>query len=192
MLPLFMLPGLITFMFVAGIHLSSGVEKSTTLLLVLLFIYLSVSQNHNGILFYSEKKTDPPHSKYAHSNLSKEQQEKYARQLTQLMESKLLYQNSRLSMGTVAMKMGISHHALSQVVNQSFGMSFPDYIEKYRIGLAIKLIADPVSLNWKSDYLGKKCGFSSRTYFSTSFKKVTGETLVSYLQKNGRNADHNS
>jgi AraC-like DNA-binding protein len=142
----------------------------------LVFIYLFISLFGNQELLYKSENTDDNENKYATSNIDINRVDEYARKIEELMESEKLYLTHNISIKEIAAILNLSSHHLSQVINQQFEMSFPDYINKKRINKAIELFNDPKSEKYTIEYIASDCGFCNRVSFNNAFKKFTQKT----------------
>jgi AraC-like DNA-binding protein len=99
-------------------------------------------------------------------------------QLEQFMTEKKVYKNEDINLADTALSLGISHHQLSQLLNERLSMNFNTYINSYRIEEAKKLlIAYPDRTVLTVAY---EVGFNSKSSFYESFTKITGITPVEY------------
>ena len=71
--------------------------------------------------------------------------------------------------------MSLSSRLLSQVINERAEVSFPDFINKYRIEEAKRLLTNNHN-NWKILVIGLEVGFSNKTSFHRYFKKYVNLT----------------
>jgi len=97
------------------------------------------------------------------------------------VESELLYQNSELTLASLAELTGVGIHHLSEVINQHDGRNFNQFINEYRVNdVCVRLKNDT-----KSNVLdlAMEAGFSSKSTFNAMFKKVTGMTPTQYRKK---------
>ena len=99
----------------------------------------------------------------------------YLQKIKQTMEKSMPYLDSEFSIKDLAERTGISTHNLSQIINDTFGKNFFNYINDYRLDYASRLICDPESeLN-----ILRVCyesGFNSKSVFNTAFKRKFGMT----------------
>jgi YesN/AraC family two-component response regulator len=79
--------------------------------------------------------------------------------------------------------LNISPSYISQIVNSSTGNNFATYINHYRVEDAKKFILDKEFQNYSLLAIGLECGFSSKTTYYNSFKKITGLTPNAYRKK---------
>jgi AraC-like DNA-binding protein len=124
-----------------------------------------------------------------------ERQEKYRRSLIQglstgkimarlqeLMEEERIYRELELRLDDVAARLLITPHQLSEFVNDQLGVSFPVYVNKYRVDEAKELLlADP---DRSTLSIGFEAGFGSKQAFNTSFKQQTGMTPTEFRRSN--------
>ncbi|WP_422657889.1 AraC family transcriptional regulator [Paenibacillus sp. EC2-1] len=82
------------------------------------------------------------------------------------------YCDSSLSVYRVAETLNISSSYFSKIFNESIGYTFPEYVNHLRMEKAKELIQDYPELSITD--ISKKVGYSSNSYFTTSFKKKYG------------------
>lgn len=75
-------------------------------------------------------------------------------------------------------KRGMS--SLSKVINVHARSNFSDYINKYRVEEAKRLLASAKFSEYTIVSIGLECGFNSKSTFYTAFKKFTGETPIAF------------
>lgn len=78
-----------------------------------------------------------------------------------------------LNLKTVADKVFITSGYLSLLFKQQLDINFVDYLNKYRIDMSKKLLAD---IKYKTYEVAYKVGFKDEKYFSQMFKKYTSQT----------------
>ena len=133
--------------------------------------------------YYDFTAQSAPCQKYAKSGLDSEQQQKYSRQLEDIMKSKQAFLRSDLTLPKLAEEVGCSGNHLSQVINSEFGASFFEYLNQYRIDYARELLSGADSRNSSILDVAFTVGFNSNSAFYTAFKKHTGMTPAQYRQK---------
>lgn len=104
----------------------------------------------------------------------------YFQKLELLCKDQHIYTDSTLNREKVAEKLGISAGYLSQIVNTITGDNFAHYINQYRVKAVKEMISDPEFENYTLLTMGLESGFTSKTTFYNSFKKVTGQTPNEY------------
>ena len=119
--------------------------------------------------------------KYAKSSLSEERKQDILKKLNGLENNFFL--DGNLSMAGLAKQIGVSHHHLSQTLNEALGKSYGEYINELRIGYAQKLLIDQPHV--KIEEIAEQAGFNSKSTFNTAFKKLTGQTPSQYRSVGG-------
>ncbi len=88
------------------------------------------------------------------------------------------FDDPALSAAQVAETLGISVSHMSRVMSRSLGFGFPELLQKTRLEHACALLVsqpdDSIAL------LAQQCGFSSASYFTSSFKRKFGMTPSQY------------
>jgi AraC-like DNA-binding protein len=97
-------------------------------------------------------------------------------QLAHLMEHDKVYTDSSLDLPNLARRMSISTHELSYLLNKGFGQSFFQYMNTHRVEEARRLLRDPAYRHLNMLGIAFQSGFSSKTTFNTTFKKITGQS----------------
>jgi len=121
-------------------------------------------------------------SKYIKSGLQDNVANDYYSSLIQLIESEKLFLDSKLSIKTVADKLGIKVNHLSQVINQKSGKNFFKFINDYRVEEAKKLLSSPANQKFTILAIAYDCGFNSKSSFNTIFKEYTGQTPSDFIR----------
>ncbi|MBD3903205.1 helix-turn-helix domain-containing protein [Chryseobacterium sp. Ch-15] len=104
----------------------------------------------------------------------------YFEKLELLCKDQHIYTDSTLNREKVAEKLGISAGYVSQIVNTITGDNFAHYINHYRVEAVKEMISNPEYENYNLLTMGLEAGFTSKTTFYNSFKKVTGQTPNEY------------
>ena len=117
--------------------------------------------------------------------LTDEELQEQKSNLLQLMEVEKPFLDFDLSLVKLAASMKISTHILSYVINNGFDENFYQFINRYRIEEAKKLMADLETNRLSLLGIGFSVGFNSKTVFNTTFKKVTGQTPSEYKKQIG-------
>lgn len=110
--------------------------------------------------------------------------EMVAHKLTVAMESKKLYLNPLLSVKTVAMEIGTNTKYVSLYLNHNLGMTFYDYINRYRVEEACRIIESMVDNDRiNMEEVSRQAGFNSVSTFNRHFRKVKGTTPIDYFKR---------
>ena len=97
------------------------------------------------------------------------------------------FRNKEIKLQSLAQKIGLSSHKLSVLLNSHFHKSFIDYINQYRVNWIKESIKNPdIMQNFTLEALAYSAGFSSRSAFYNSFKKLVGMSPVEYSKKPGK------
>jgi AraC-like DNA-binding protein len=78
----------------------------------------------------------------------------------------------------------IPAHHMSAIINREYDLSFPDFINKYRVNFVIDNKNTKKYNQFSLEGLASEAGFNSRSSFTNAFKKVTGETPSTYFKQN--------
>ncbi|MEO1246736.1 MAG: helix-turn-helix domain-containing protein [Pseudomonadota bacterium] len=127
-------------------------------------------------------------SKYAKSGLCGEQLAAYKERLEFAMRSQQVYLRSDLTLPKLAALVDCSVNHLSQVINAGFGMSFFDYMNRYRVEHAKGLLAELEGKGSAVLNIAFTVGFNSNSAFYAAFKKYVGQTPAQYRRANSKDA----
>ena len=118
--------------------------------------------------------------KYQHSPLTKEEKEQYLSRLLAYMESQRPYLDPSLTILNLSKKLSISSRYLSQVINETLRVNFFDFVNKYRVNEAKRLIIDSAANHRNFLDILFDSGFNSKSVFNHVFKKHTGMTPTQF------------
>ncbi len=125
--------------------------------------------------------------KYQGSKLTPEARERYVQALKPYMERAKPHLEPSLTLAQLARRLSIPPRYLSQVINESLGMSFYDFINAHRVEEAKHLLADSVGRKNILEIL-LEAGFNSKSVFNRIFKVHTGLTPSEYKQRQVKSA----
>jgi len=94
--------------------------------------------------------------------------------LEKLMSEDKPYKNPIIKLNDIATKLNISSHLLSQLLNDNLGKSFTLFINEYRVKESKRIINSDTKFTLEA--IGFDSGFSSKSTFYSTFKKITGVT----------------
>jgi AraC-like DNA-binding protein len=100
-----------------------------------------------------------------------------------LMESEQLFLDNELSLPELAVKLFVSSHDLSYLLNEGFGVNFFQFINTYRVNEAKRLMSSGKHRHLNMLGIAYNAGFNSKTTFNTAFKKETGLSPSQYIQQ---------
>jgi len=108
--------------------------------------------------------------------------EDYLKVLLRYMNECKPYLKEDCNIQTVSEKIGISVHHLSNILNQRFEKSFPDFINEQRINEAKRILSSYHLGKITIEAIGTECGFGSKSSFNKTFKKHTNLTPTEFRQ----------
>ena len=153
-------------------------------LFVFLIGYYGIRQ---GVIFTDargpEEKADPIHKpKYEKSALKEDQAGKYYQDLLEHMKDNKPYLESKITLPQLAGEMKLNPNYVSQVINDSFGQNFYDFINSYRVEEFKRRLNTKTAPNYTLLAHGLDSGFSSKSSFNEVFKKFTSQTPSQYFR----------
>lgn len=102
-------------------------------------------------------------------------------ELEKLMVSERCYEDEDLNLMTVAKRLELSTHQLSELVNSRFGMGFPKYVTKHRVEAAMQMLVNEPKTSVLS--ISMATGFKSQSTFYTAFKDHTKLAPAAYRKQ---------
>ncbi|MEQ9404907.1 MAG: FtsX-like permease family protein [Cyclobacteriaceae bacterium] len=124
----------------------------------------------------------PLGNKYKKSTLSPAIKASILDKLDSVMTDQKFYLRDDASLSSLASELGATTHHLSQVLNESKGISFQDLLAQHRIREACRLLKDPAESQIKIENIAAKVGYNSKSAFNTAFKRRTGVTPSMYKE----------
>lgn len=115
--------------------------------------------------------------KYQRSALGAEQAASIAKKLQHAMEQDRLYLDAALSLPKLARHIGCSPNYISQTLNETLGLNFFDYVNRYRVQAAAAQLRD-TDLSVLD--IAMNVGFNAKSSFYTAFKKELQQTPSQY------------
>ena len=146
---------------------------------IVLIIYITGFSVLRKSLFFQENNVRSP-KKYEKSSLTEEIQSNTLKKLEEIMHTEKPFLDAGFSMPTLAKKLGISTHHLSQILNEELGQNFFDFLAGYRIREAQLLLKSEDSHFIKIEEIGQMVGYNSKSSFNTAFRRITGTTPSEY------------
>jgi AraC-like DNA-binding protein len=120
---------------------------------------------------------------YARSGLTDARAQSLLSALDELMRSEKPYLEEDLTLPSLALRLGVAPQLLSQLLNQSLGRSFHDYIADHRVRDVMRCLQDPAYDGQTVLALANDAGFRSKTAFHQAFRRVSGTTPSRYRQQ---------
>jgi YesN/AraC family two-component response regulator len=81
-----------------------------------------------------------------------------------------------LSLDQLSAQLSVKPRMLSQLINETLNQNFFDFVNRYRIEEAKRLLTNPVDKKITVLEVLYEVGFNSKSSFNTLFKKYTGLT----------------
>ena len=129
------------------------------------------------LLFHKDRKT-MLFGKYQKGKIQVSKAAELITKLDLVIKAQKRYKQPKLKLEQVAEEMGLTAHQLSQLLNDNVGKRFSEFINDYRIQEACEIIKSNTSLSLEG--VGFEVGFSSKSTFYATFKKVMGTTPAKY------------
>lgn len=120
---------------------------------------------------------------YSKSGLNEEEANTHLKKLLFIMENDKPYTNDKISLLDLANMVGISSHNLSEIINTKIEQNFYDFINTYRVEEVKKLIKKDIDQTYSILAHGFEAGFTSKSAFYSSFKKITGKTPAQFRRE---------
>jgi len=140
----------------------------------ILLIFLLFKNNRENVF------KDIP-KKYNSKKIENEEANQLKAQLHIAMLKRQFYKNTNIKLKNIADEIGISSHKLSQLLNDNLGKSFAQYINELRIEEAKRLLVE--NNQFTLEAIGFEAGFSSKSTFYATFKKIVGQTPAEYKKQ---------
>jgi AraC-like DNA-binding protein len=106
----------------------------------------------------------------------------FAENIDSMMREHKPYLQPDITLDMLAEILGIPSRDLSLVFSRHFDSNFYEFINRYRIEEAQKMLADPQHKSKTITHIYLEVGFNSKSVFNTFFKKHLGQTPSQYRQ----------
>lgn len=124
-------------------------------------------------------------AKYQRSALHTELASSIAAKLQLAMQQDQLFLDASLSLPKLAKHIATSPAYLSQTLNETLGMNFFDFVNRYRVAAAKQQLTSTAATALE---VAMNVGFNAKSSFYTAFKKETGLTPQQYRQQQRQSA----
>jgi AraC-like DNA-binding protein len=162
----------------------SGTAGMTVYLFIIALAYSALGQSR--LRFANGWQPAPANDKYQRSGLREHSAEYYLDKLNRLMATERFYLEGDLSLKSLADRVNISPHHLSQILNENLEKTFYDYVNEQRVEYAkqalLKELERPIT------DIAFESGYNSRNSFYNSFKRHTGMIPSEYRRKHRASA----
>ncbi|RNC86099.1 MAG: AraC family transcriptional regulator [Balneola sp.] len=136
------------------------------------FIYVT---GYLGYSYGSKKETSVSTPKYQHSSLGSVEKKKISQKLIEVMGSNKLFLQKDLTLQRLAISIDMQKHHVSEVLNDELGEKFSDFVNRYRIEEAKKLLLEKHEV-LTIHGIALESGFSNKTSFNKAFRRFVGCT----------------
>ncbi len=150
-------------------------------------IFSMASMSFHRPEFFFIQQLISPKKKYASSPLNENQSQLLAKQIQDFVEEKNIFLQENLRLPQLAAELNLSPQQLSQAVNQAFGLSFSEWINRYRVAHACELLSQGLS----AKEAGYQSGFRSISTFYDVFKREMGLTPAAFGSTNNEQGSKN-
>lgn len=122
-----------------------------------------------------------PFIKYRKTGMSEALSLEMKEKLLKIMNSEKPYLEHTLRLDDLSEKMNLSRNHTSQIINQHFNLSFFDFVNKYRVDEAKRLLAEMGEEKATVTQISYEAGFNNRASFYKAFKKFEQQSPKQYL-----------
>jgi AraC-like DNA-binding protein len=168
-----------------ALKITSSILSDTAGMAVYLFIivltYAALGQSR--LQFANTRQATTGNSKYYRSGLGDHTAQYYLDKLNRLMATEQYFLESDLSLQSLADRVQISPHHLSQVLNEKLEKTFYDYVNEQRVEHAKQLLLKEPQRSIID--IALQSGYNSKNSFYNAFKRHTGMRPSDYRRTGG-------
>ncbi len=103
-------------------------------------------------------------------------EKKLRKELLKIFEHDKIFMHPDLRITTIAEVLRTNRTYISRLINDDFGMNFNEFVNKYRVEEAEKLLNCTDNHQFTLEYIAEKSGFGNTNSFTRSFKEFNGLT----------------
>ncbi len=163
-----------------------GIVGAVLVCVALLYSYSRLLTKYRQMMAHQAKREEESaKEKYARSKVEEGEVEVIRNRLHEYMRQEKPYLNPDLKLQDVAAAIRYSSVELSQVLNVYDHTNFTDFVNQYRVEEFILRVQDKSAVKYTLASLSEQSGFSSRTSFFRSFKRLKGKTPAEYVKDMG-------
>jgi len=104
--------------------------------------------------------------------------------LLNLFKDEAIYKNPDLKITQVSELLNTNRTYISKHINTEFSCTFSDFVNRYRIEEAKRLLTSESSKGYSLNYISEKSGFGSMGSFMRVFRDFEGITPGQYRERN--------
>lgn len=123
-----------------------------------------------------------PFIKYKKTGLSPALSLEMKQKLLDIMQREKPHLNNELRLDDISRLMNLSRNHTSQIINEHFNLSFFDFVNRYRIKEAKKLLMQNHENRLTMTQIAYDVGFNNRASFYKAFKKFTDFNPSDYIK----------
>ena len=124
--------------------------------------------------------------KYRLSNIDERATKKTMDLIRQHFEKEKPYLDANLTLSLLGKQLNISPKELSQTINQQEQLNYSQFVLKYRIEEAKRLLCSDSHKNFNIASIAYDSGFNSISTFNTAFKKLTKSTPLEFQKASSK------
>ncbi len=162
----------------------SGTAGLAVYLFVIALAYSALGQSR--LRFANGWQPARANDKYYRSGLQGHSAEYYLEKLTRLMATEQFYLEGDLSLKSLADRVNISPHHLSQILNEKLQKTFYDYVNEQRVEYAKQVLLKEPERSITD--VAFESGYNSKNSFYNSFKRHTGTIPSEYRRRHRASA----
>ncbi len=106
-----------------------------------------------------------------------------ARQIRSLFENEKIARDKQLTVSRLAKQLKVPPYQVSRVVNESFGKTFPELLNEYRVADCAERLLQHGFDHLSIEGIAYESGFHSLSAFYAAFKKIHGATPAEWRRK---------
>jgi AraC-like DNA-binding protein len=156
------------------------------LIFVLKVLFKALEQSHFFSLRMAEVLPAPVVGKVSQDPAGTDEREKIVQTAIAFMKSNKPYLRPELTLNELSAMLSLKPRVLSQAINDIQKQNFFDFVNRYRIEEATRLLTNPVDKKITVLEVLYEVGFNSKSSFNTLFKKYTGFTPTEYRKNQER------
>ena len=106
--------------------------------------------------------------------------------LIELFLREEVYKNSDLKITQVSEMLSTNRTYISKLINTEFSCTFSEFVNRYRVEEAKRLLCEETSKSYSLDYISEKSGFGSMVNFMRVFREIEGKTPGNFRETAGK------
>jgi len=138
------------------------------------------------VLFKDPKFFKVIKEKYQGSKLSLKEMKVIQSKIENVFITENTFLNNNLTLDTLALKLELKPHHISQTLSELVKENFNDYINKHRIEHSKELLINPTYANYKIEAIALDSGFNNKVTFYKAFSKFTNTTPSKFRKEENK------